>query len=1141
MNDALFQEFGERFIHKLYPDYQYQGTGLMPEKVATKKGTPDAIITKNDGRKIFIEYTVQSNKPNKSFLNKLKNDIDSCLNENLSKISLDLIDEIILFTSHQISENNRQLLIRHLSTQNGHISLSFYDVDYIAYKLNDYPRLLKDFIKIETFKSLEEIDEFIDKSNSTKLSLPIPLDNLYLNFPNNSIDDGLNILKGSQILIITGGAGSGKTRFALELAKGCEKEGDVCFCVKNSNAGILQDLIMLDRTKSYVIIVDDANRNIGLSEIIESIPEIGNLNIKIVATVRDYAFDDVVQITSKLKAVNQLKIDEVNNDFIKEILNSLGIKNNEWVSRITEIAKGNLRIAIMCASLAIHDNDMNLLVNVEKVYDAYYQGAFNELLNKDNGKKLIATMAIVAFHKALVISDSALFDKINDVFGISPEEFTYSCKELNKREAIDLKFDDVVSITDQNFANYIFYRCFFANKILNLGNLLCHYYTYSQKVFDALYPVLKCFGEKDNFDHFKSAAHDAWESLLIGAQYTLSDRLAFLELFAEIIPLDSIPFIKELISIGFKEASFNHKTIVTILLRFHSSEPEYMAMSLQLLVNLYKKDNSLLKQIISGIEDRWISHAYDYKADYARANNVLSALLKAINEDQELKILFYPTIIKFLAVHHRDHNMLGHSFSIVSYCTVLTDTVKAIRKIVWAWILDNFEFLPVSTLFKTLYNDTWECKETAKKIIEFDLPLLESLIEKASFRDSYENCVALEGLSKRLNRLFNDRVLFNVSERLTNKYYLLDRQIHNLGKHRFEDEFNKRKNIISNLVSDKNLKQLMEFVEDIHHLQQLKGQSEDFIFSFVIESLIENKRDELFSIWSYILTNGYLKWHGRSISIYKTSGMSTDNLLAFINKQADCIRYQMLQDVLFVMDEECIHFTDEEITQIIINCDTLNYKLDAFIGKYSSTPTGLAMLMNACEHRSTLGKRVDLNDEFCIQFLNAFPVQRERIENIYIASIADKEQSFYCPDNHNKTMIKLLELNSKFWVKCCSMIPTFIQSTHIFPQTFIWDLPNYELVIEDVLLYYGQMSYVPYDQQENYESIFHDVKDDKPAEFLEKMIIKYSHNENMIYLVFDIVFGFLGKEKSRFYAIFAQANRDIQVSKTNSIFVDLRR
>lgn len=98
--------------------------------------------------------------------------------------------------------------------------------------------------------------------------------------------------------------------------------------------------------------IDDANQTTSLEYILDYVSAISNNTIKIVMTIRDYAKHRVESVIRQYMIPKEITINILKNEENKEILKgNLGIINEDYLERIAQISKGNIRLAILAGKI----------------------------------------------------------------------------------------------------------------------------------------------------------------------------------------------------------------------------------------------------------------------------------------------------------------------------------------------------------------------------------------------------------------------------------------------------------------------------------------------------------------------------------------------------------------------------------------------------------------------------------------------------------------------------------------------------------------------------------------------------------------------------------------------------------------------
>lgn len=102
-----FQNLADALLTKIGAYGKIQSLGMEPGTSKTTKGTPDTFFVKENGHFVFAEYTAQQGR----IYEKLKSDIEKCIDRNKTGIPLDKIDEIVCcHTSSNLKPSDHERL-----------------------------------------------------------------------------------------------------------------------------------------------------------------------------------------------------------------------------------------------------------------------------------------------------------------------------------------------------------------------------------------------------------------------------------------------------------------------------------------------------------------------------------------------------------------------------------------------------------------------------------------------------------------------------------------------------------------------------------------------------------------------------------------------------------------------------------------------------------------------------------------------------------------------------------------------------------------------------------------------------------------------------------------------------------------------
>ena len=132
-----------------------------------------------------------------------------------------------------------------------------------------YPIIAKDQLGISVGTGqISSIEAFIQAHDNNKMSAPL---NTEFMFREKEIEKACEMLETSNILLVYGPSGVGKTRFSVELCKKLEdKQGYKTICIRSNGLEIYEDLLSaIEPNEKYVAFVDDANELAGLQFVLE--------------------------------------------------------------------------------------------------------------------------------------------------------------------------------------------------------------------------------------------------------------------------------------------------------------------------------------------------------------------------------------------------------------------------------------------------------------------------------------------------------------------------------------------------------------------------------------------------------------------------------------------------------------------------------------------------------------------------------------------------------------------------------------------------------------------------------------------------------------------------------------------------------
>ena len=505
LSPAMFEEFCSTLLYKEGHQNIYE-FGIKAGTGKTKTGNPDTYSRQNNGKYTFVVFTTQQN----NIYEKLLEDINKCFELVEKDLPVEKIKSIICChtsSNLKVIEDNR---LHEFCNKEG-VNLEIYGIDKIANLVyNDHPELMISLnLSINTNQILP-IGDFVKLNDNNLMTAPL---NTVFHFREEELQNIINSLETNSVVIVGGKSGVGKTRLALEAASLYEKTGNYkIFCVKSNKLEIYNDLVStIKKGENYLFIVDDANELEQFNLILEYVNKFNdNYHVKIIATVRDYIKQEVINLVREYTNPITIDIAKFTDDEIKKLIeNNFGIRNNLYVEQIIRISEGIPRFAYMAGKLAKEKQNLSSISDASQLYENYYGKHMNKLLETD--RTVLITAGILAFNKSIKLQDVEFLKEFLIELGMSIFDFKNAIDKLNRIEFIDVKKGKVAIFDDQCLSNYMLYYVFLDEKLIKLSDIIEVFYIYSHsRTIEALNTILNIFRSKKTIEYIKEEILRVW-------------------------------------------------------------------------------------------------------------------------------------------------------------------------------------------------------------------------------------------------------------------------------------------------------------------------------------------------------------------------------------------------------------------------------------------------------------------------------------------------------------------------------------------------------------------------------------------------------------------------------------------------------
>lgn len=696
LNQAAFQILCDALLAREgYPNIVALGTKDGAEK--TTRGTPDTYFCLSGGKYVFAEYTTQKNK----LPEKIRSDIEKCLDEESTGIPISEITEIVYcHTSSNISPSTDRKL-RSLCEENG-IKLTLFGIDRLAEKLMGYPKIIKDHLGLTIdSEQIQTAEDFISQYDSNPMVATLETEFL---FREKEIEELDKAFESANVVLLVGPAGTGKTRLALEYAKShTQKQHEQLLCIHDRALPLYEDLkLYFEKPGDYFVFVDDANQLSELEHVIEYVNKIGSgYNVRILMSVREYAVAKVESVIADIILYREITIKPFTDEEISSLMEKhYGIRNQDYLKRIVQIAEGNARIAMLAGKMACDANRLDAIKDASDLYDNYFGRVLKES-GIDANEQLLVTAGIMAFLNAAHLEHIDPILPVLEEKGLSREDFIKNIHVLHEHEIVDIYHDKGVRFSEQCMGNFVLKYVFFDKKLIRLSSMIeACFGKYHLRTVQAVNTLLGVFQSDQIHEYVEKEIHVLWEKL---ERENSSDFFEFMRSFFPMNELQTLvilakqidalsPVIMKVEDINAQEGE-NYQNItddiITILSGF--SYLENIDTALDLFFQYYLKRPDLYIQFYHAATSRLSidieSEKYGYRAQIAFFRKILQY---AKNEtDPFVTTLFLDVAGHFLMLEFQpiESTRNGKGATFYRIPLALTKGVKEYRSIIWDFLL----------------------------------------------------------------------------------------------------------------------------------------------------------------------------------------------------------------------------------------------------------------------------------------------------------------------------------------------------------------------------------------------------------------------------------------------------------------------
>ena len=1072
INETVFQELCDSFLILRNEHYKaFSRTGSQVGKQKTTKGTPDSFLLLPNGKYIFIEYSTNITEG----LSKLKKDVQKCIDTVKTGIQVKDIAEIIICINFNLKADELQEFKDILSKTK--IELTVYTLDALSLELHlQHRNLAHEYLGLPLDTGqIVSIDKFIDEYNRASKGIATPLDNPFLH-RERELQDLKKMILANDLVIMYGSPGVGKTKLALETIKDFIKDNLTynAFCISYKNTPLIDDLYQhLKQDKDYIILVDDANRIDAFNQIIGFYKAQRTGKLKILITVRDYAFYIVEMICQDFLPTSYI-INKLTDDQIVDVVKEepFGILNPQYHKPIIRIADGNPRLAIMTAQLAKDKQNIYALANVSDLFEKYFmtfikdEGEFANPIN-------IKTLGIIAFFHTIPFKEKELVVSILENFNINYDTFTNCIDLLDKLELIEIQYE-YVKISEQNLSTYFFYKSFIKDNLLSFGTLFDKYFDSNTSRFeDCVIPANFTFGYQNVMEIIKPVLQSYWKSI----NQDNERRLKLLSVFWFYLQNEALEFIYNLVeklpenktssyevNYNSNDFAFKQNKIIEILgnfFRFQNSLKDVIELSFEYVRKLPQH----LPELINIIRERLTFDLKDAQFGFARQNILFQTLIAGLNRKDRLysKVFFELSKTFLLFKFKQVESGRNHTISFYYYSLPNNSLTREFRKNIWESVDANFS----DDAFHLLESYAKRSPDVIKEIMEYDISFIVSIIERHLTPKSFEHCRYVQ---EQIRWCKKNEVKYHnfdsLSLKFTNPLYEMYLKINwdrfrDKEKYKFDDykEYEKLKETeLRTSFVFKDVLELKLFYKDFIYLKNIEDERKRWNYNNVFDIVVDENFNRNFELGCQLLIeiieNNVIGYVPRTVFRNQLVTETKASHLWDIIQSNKSLMDKPIWELSFYDNIADFLITDKYIPAIRDSFKNLNYKNTVDfegIRRFTSIDSKLFEdLLIIIVNKINNGDKVYLWIDFFNEYFEQLGSDVALIKKAYIQQITI--QNHY--DYQKKGFLKLLAKDPDFLIEYVDALYLQNSKNHHLDNDYelsaVWDIDSIEPILKEV-------------------------------------------------------------------------------------------
>lgn len=339
-----------------------------------------------------------------------------------------------------------------------------------------------------------------------------------------------NFINGEKnVLILTGAAGVGKTRFIIEMAEELQNS-DVVPIFLRSDMGIQDDdILKISETKSrYVIFIDDAHDYDKIHSLLKLASYKKYEKFKFVLTTRTQ-LEEYIIASANPEDLELLRLDPFPQKTMSEFLqNELNVTDSKSRLHIWQLSGGLPLFAILCSVIVKEKKLQPLDITKEELIKYWIKKILSDL-EENNHKNEIDFLKVLAAIEPVFLTNEELLEQISNFLNVHDYELERIINHLRELGYIK-KFGRIIKIKHDIIGNYLLYQTNIENPQL-LSKIRDTFLKYEPKNVLTNLAKAEYLGQNDLLSQFLSESLEDIPSLKIPQRLTIVESLGTLAFF----------------------------------------------------------------------------------------------------------------------------------------------------------------------------------------------------------------------------------------------------------------------------------------------------------------------------------------------------------------------------------------------------------------------------------------------------------------------------------------------------------------------------------------------------------------------------------------------------------------------------------